>query len=478
MKRVALLLLALLVAVMAIGCAVSDAPVESKDEGLAQQEESEKSDDSKDETADAEDAATEDLAAELTLWSMPLGGESTEDMLTNDLIAGFNEMYPNVKINLEMLTWEAGPEKLQVALGTGTTPDLYIDGTARTAGLPSKNVLVDISDVIAKYQDDYYPALLNIGKVDGKNYILPIMSMTVCNIGVNVDLAKELGTYEMLPEDHISWTWDDLYNFCKATTDAGKDQGIYSVSLWAGSQSSDINYYSMMMSNGGEILNTDHTECIANGTANVAVLETLGKLVQEGIAFPGAPTMKDEDMVPLFLSSKVVMDMSSMGSYYLKEMQKMEADGTIEKCPEIEIFMFPTADGKTGQRSGSWGANTMVAFKNEEDAAKIQASKAFMEYYLSRTDFQSQFCALAGNTPIFEGVDVPIDDPDQKVINDQLAEWTGEYVDASFGILEPYWAECRATFFPQLQAFYSGDITAQEALDAYKADMDEVLAKQ
>ena len=417
-----------------------------------------------------------DLTAELTLWSMPLI-EGFEDVL-NDLIAGFNQKYPNVKINVEMLTWEGGVEKLQISLGTGTTPDVYIDGTARTASLPSKGVLVDVSDVIAEYQDKLLPSLLSIGKLDGANYICPLDAMSCTAIAVNATLAKQLGTYDMLPQDHLSWTLDDFYNFAKACTDAGKDDGVYGLALYAGSQTADIAYYSMMMSNGGSVLNEDHTACIANGAANVEVVELLNKLVSENIAYPGAATLKDEDTESLFYSGKTVSMINGSPYGYAANLLKMADEGTVAEAPEIEAYGFPTADGTASMVTGSWGADTMILFKNDEDTAKIEAGKAFMKYYLSNTEAQLALCSVNGNTPPIQGVSVTKDNEMLAEISSMISEWTAKYTSTSFGILEPYWAEIRSNFYPELQAVFSGTKTAQEALDSFTANVDTIIASQ
>ena len=311
------------------------------------------------------------LEAEITVWSMPFG-TATESFLTDQLIAGFNQDYPGVKVNLEMLSWDGGPEKLQIALGTGTTPDIYMDGTARNATLPNKDVLVDVSDLIGKYSGQFFPGYMEIGKLNGSNYLVPIGGMFATALTVNATLAKELGTHDMLPQDRKSWTWDDFYDFCKATSDAGKAQGVSALSLFAGSQSSDISMYSMMLCNGGELLSADRTESLANSAACVEVLDLMGRLVTEGIAAPGASTLRDEDCEPLFFSQKVVMNMDGATSYYINTFAAFKEDGTIDEIPELEVYMYPTPDGgKSGQRTGSWGCNSMAIFKNDGDAAKI-----------------------------------------------------------------------------------------------------------
>ena len=432
----------------------------------------------------AEAAATQEekseeteLTAELTLWSMPLI-EGFEDVL-DQLIAGYNELYPGVKINVEMLTWEGGVEKLQISLGTGTTPDIYIDGTARTAALPSKGVLVDVSDVITENQDVLLPSLQQIGKFKGSNYILPLDAMSGMALAVNATLAKELGTYNMLPADHLSWTHDDFYNFLEACTVAGKDQGIYGVALYAGSQTSDIAYYSMMLSNKGSVLNEDHTACIANGPANVAVVDLLAKLVSEGVAYPGATTLKDEDTESLFYSGKTVMMINGSPYGYAANMMKMADEGTIAACPEIEAYGYPTSSGTADAMiTGSWGANTMVLFTNDADEAKIEAAKAFMNYYVDDTDAQLALCTVNGNTPPTLGTKVTKDNEMLAELSATVSDWTSRFTTTNFGILEPYWAEIRSNFYPELQAVFSNAKTSQEALDSFVEKVNEIIEKQ
>ena len=468
MKKVASLFLVLFLVLTAVsGCSP-----DGSENGTAIQSESATGQT----TTQTTSSGSGELSAELTLWSMPLA-EEFESMLTDDLIAGFNETYPEVKVNVEMMTWEGGPEKLQIALGTGTTPDLYIDGTARTASLPNKNVLVDISDVINEFKAQFYPSLLEIGKVDGKNYILSIAAMNGMFITVNATLAKDLGTYDLLPQDKKSWSYDDFYDFCKACAVKGKADGVYGVALYAGSQTSDIGYYNMMLSNGGNLLNEDHTESIANQAPCVEIVDLLGKLVQEEIASPGAATLKNEDTEPLFFSSKVVTMIDGNPFYYAQVMRQMEEDGSIEKCPEIEAFGAPTADGTSDMRVASWGANTMVLFKNDEDAVKISAAKELMRHYIKETDFQVELCSLTGNSPAIQGLTVPQTDPNLVAMVPLLAEWTGKYAITNFGILEPYWAEIRSTFYPELQSVFNGNKTAQEAMDTFKESIDTILAK-
>lgn len=82
-----------------------------------------------------EPAATEAAAkpVEITWWNFPsfqaLDGEVGK--YEKEIIAAFNEKNPEIKVNLEMITFEGGPEKLNVAIASNTAPDVIYDAPGR-----------------------------------------------------------------------------------------------------------------------------------------------------------------------------------------------------------------------------------------------------------------------------------------------------------------------------------------------------------
>ena len=57
-------------------------------------------------------------------------------------------------------------------------------------------------------------------------------------------------------------------------------------------------------------------------------------------------------------------------------------------------------------------------------------------------------------------------------------ELTVDYADFDFGILDNYWPQVRNHFYPELQAVYSGQKTAQQAMDSFVENVNKVLADQ
>ena len=420
-----------------------------------------------------------DLSAEITIWSMPLtSGVEYDEILKNDLITPFNKVYPKVKVNVDMMTWEGGPERLSIALGTGSTPDIYLDGTARTAALPTKAKLVDMTELINKYKDKILPSLLDIGVVDGKYYLVPNSAMMSSGTYlINLTLAKKLGVEHLLPKDRDHWSYDDMYNLAKAAVEAGKSEGIYGLALYAGSPTEDIRYYSLMLSNGGKILSDDRKTCLANSPECVEAITFLKRLNDDGLALPGAATAKSEDLDPMFYNSKTLIGICNPPSYTHLVMKTMKEENSISEIPELMVVATPTSDGKKRFVSASWGANMFATFENKNDKDKIAAAKALLDFYWSDTPPHEKIALNSSYAPAMKGLEINYPDPIQAELVKEEVRYLMEYGDSSFGILEPYWAEIRNALYPEMQAVYSNTKTPQEAMDAFKAKVDAILNK-
>lgn len=413
-----------------------------------------------------------DLA--ITFWMTPV---MKEESSMQGFIDAFERENPGIRVELAYQTWEGIANKLQIALSTGDTPDVYLDGAARTAMLPSLGVLVPVDDIMASF-DDWYPSVLSFGKLNGTHYLMPASQMGASFLSVNVTLAKELGVYDLLPEDRKSWNIQDFYAFCKAATEAGKAGDIKGTMLYAGSSTSDDILYSLMMSNGGTIIDFETNTCTANSPACVEVIEILGNIVKEGYCLDGATIQTGSDTGTPFYNQQYVAILNSNAPAILQEFEKMKAEGYIDAVPEIRTYGVPTGEG-CETVSACWGANGIAIFNNQ-DEAKITAAKKFVTFLMEQKAFtetvwqeQPNYYPSRNN-----GAEFISDSPmvKEEVIFRQ--ELTNECADYDFGILESYWSEVRSCFYPELQSVFSGEKTAQQAMDDFAANVNRILADQ
>ncbi|MBR6525977.1 MAG: extracellular solute-binding protein [Clostridia bacterium] len=411
---------------------------------------------------------------ELTLWTPPVFAIGYMDALY-DLIARFEEANPGVTIEVEELNWDGIGEKLESAMMTETTPDIYIDGTARTAKLPSTALCVDVSDVL-ETTGNWNEGAINIGKVDDAYYLVPVTLMPSTILAVNVDLAKQYGVYEMLPEDRMSWDWEDFMAFLKACGEKSLTDGVYPIGLFAGSQSSDIAYYTMLLSAGANVLNADHTEAAINTPEAVQVLANVKEIVDNGLTYPGIAEMTDEQVMGVFLNQKVVVDLTLNGGVNgITMFNEMVTDGLIEKAPVVQGYAWPTMNG-SATNIGNWGANCAAIFENEGDEDKIAAAKDFLAFMATDKAFNETLWASAPSYGPARTMDIELKLEDEAMIAEVGAvTHLAAYNNSSFGILESYWGEIRQYFYPNLQSLVLGNKTPEEAISSFEASVNEVL---
>lgn len=412
---------------------------------------------------------------DVTIWTPDIVGG---DYLTalRELADRFETENEGVTITIEELNFDGIGEKLESAMMTGTTPDIYIDGTARTAKLPSTGLTADVSDVIGAL-DGWNEGAVQIGEVDGAYYLVPITLMPSTILTVNVSLAKQYGVYDLLPEDRVSWDWPQFMAFLEACGEKSLADGVYPIALYAGSQSSDIAYYTMLLSAGAEILNADHTAAAVNTPAAVQAMAYLKEMQDKGLVYPGVAEMKDQDVSGLFLNGKVIVDLTCNGGLgALPAFQKAVDEGVLTEVPEIQGYAWPTLDG-SASRCATWGANCAAIFENDGDAGKIEAAKGFLKAMVSDEAFNEVLWSASLNYGPARETGVQLTIEDEQITRElEMKSVFAQYNDSAFGILESYWGEIRQYFYPEMQSMILGSKTPEEAIQGFEAGVNDVLS--
>ena len=412
---------------------------------------------------------------EVTIWTPDIVGGNYLTAL-RELADRFETENEGVTITIEELNFDGIGEKLESAMMTGTTPDIYIDGTARTAKLPSTGLTADVSDVIGAL-DGWNEGAVQIGEVDGAYYLVPITLMPSTILTVNVSLAKQYGVYDLLPEDRVSWDWPQFMAFLEACGEKSLADGVYPIALYAGSQSSDIAYYTMLLSAGAEILNADHTAAAVNTPAAVQAMAYLKEMQDKGLVYPGVAEMKDQDVSGLFLNGKVIVDLTCNGGLgALPAFQKAVDEGVLTEVPEIQGYAWPTLDG-SASRCATWGANCAAIFENDGDAGKIEAAKGFLKAMVSDEAFNEVLWSASLNYGPARETGVQLTIEDEQITRElEMKSVFAQYNDSAFGILESYWGEIRQYFYPEMQSMILGSKTPEEAIQGFEAGVNDVLS--
>lgn len=471
MKKKGKSLLALLLAAsMLTACSGSETQDTVETQSATQSQETNSSESEQSQTQEE----SLDLAGtEITFWYMPLY-EGFDERMSQELAAEVEEKY-GIILNTEVLTWDAGPEKVTVAMATGATPDLYLDTYSRIAPAIQGDLSADLSDLAEEIGPSLYEGVLETGNLNGIQGYIPMNLSQGYNITVNVSLAKELGIYELLPEDKVHWSYDQFLEFCKAAREKGKADNIYATQLFAGSKSSDSVYYSFMMSAGTDILNEEHTAMAVDGEKASAALELFKTMIDEDLVPAGAATTVDNDIRPNWYSQKLVSMFVSTGIGEAVNVKNQIDSGDIEAF-DVDIYEIPTPDGTADPSVMSWGSTGFTVFKNSNEEEKIQAAKLVIKTFLENQDLNEEVCVQTGNSTVLKELSIDYGDETLNELAGRAAESTALYSDSSMGVLEPWWSDFRDTFYVQLQSYFTGEKTVQEALTDWETTGNQVIA--
>jgi ABC-type glycerol-3-phosphate transport system substrate-binding protein len=407
---------------------------------------------------------------ELTFWYYPVF-ESAEDVLGDELAAKVNKLYPNIRVNHEIQSWDAGPERFTLALASGQTPDVIHDTYSRLGAAVNAGLTLDLTDVVQQITPYINPPARHKGTVNGRNMAIDMDMSWGYIINVNQTLLKKLGVYGMLPEDRLHWSYDQFLDLCRAIKKADPD--VIPIDLYAGSRSSDAWYYSWVLGSGSDILNAEHTAVVVDNDKALKTITLLKTLIDEKLAPPGAATLVDIDGEPSFKAQKIAMFHGAFNAATLitDTMLKGEIDTF-----EFDSVAIPTPDGKADPRVASFGGGSFVAFKKDGDPERIDGIKKFLVTVYSSPEILRKWSAGAGTPLIIKNTEAKMQTP----WLDQLLAWnidyTLKYSTSSFGILEPWWTSFREAFYPQLQELYIGRATPKQVLENWTKNGNAIIA--
>jgi len=151
----------------------------------------------------------------------------TELPWEKEMIKGFEELHPNVKIQLQTIPYEEMDQRLATMIAGGKAPDIWSTNWA-DSGFATYQTMGALLDLTPYYERDaehfatINPKLMNNYKVDDKLYGIPMLSLGSF-LFYNKDLFDQAGLpYPPTNWDDQSWNMDKLLEYAqKLTHDVG-----------------------------------------------------------------------------------------------------------------------------------------------------------------------------------------------------------------------------------------------------------------
>lgn len=225
-------------------------------------------------------ASAEELSGTVTMWSFPLSPD--DQAMFAPIIEAFNELYPNVTIDIQHLPWSGRYEKMLTAIAGGEAPNVVYLNDFQVPLFAATDNLVPIADL---YTEDELSAMYTEGSLralsyDGQVYALPILQNSLGYM-YNVDLFVEAG----LDPDNPPATWDELKEAAaKLTkTDANGEIVQAGIRYDLNRPSPITSIMNFVWQAGGNILD-ENNNVIINSAETANALNYVKSLFDEGYA--------------------------------------------------------------------------------------------------------------------------------------------------------------------------------------------------
>lgn len=385
------------------------------------------------------------LAQETTIryFTFSAAPDHLEDLDT--IVAAFEEANPGINVEVETAPFADYFTLLQADLVGGDAPDVFEINYENFVTYAANDTMLDVSSYISA-DAPFYPRALEVFQYDGAQLALPETFSTVL-LFYNADLFDAAG----IEYPTADWTWDDARAAATAIRALGSDTwGIFSpVQFWE--------FYKKAGQNGEcQFFNEDMTESTVNSPACVATLEGMISFLNDDL-MPTAAELSGVSDGDLFNSGKLGMIVTGIWMFGAFADAPFAWDVQIEPAINQHAHHFFTngvavsATTANAEAAAAWAqfltSSEVAANVRVESAWELPAldQPEYFEAYLSQTP-------PANRAAVFQALESPVTPP--------VIERQNEMQDAVNALI------VRAA---------DGEITAQEALDQAKAEIDALL---
>jgi multiple sugar transport system substrate-binding protein len=276
----------------------------------------------------------------LVQWDFCEGPCEVVEPSIKQTIENFRKENPNVTIQLEMLNFDAGPQKFEVALRSGTPPDVY-----HWAYAPSDfttGLLVDLTPWVTKEDiDDILPGPLNEMKYKGKFY----------HWATYVSVWSLQGNKQILEDNKVDWqgiqkkgwTTDEFVEICTKLTKPPKQWGFVWADQYTSAGNIGDNWTYFAKNWGLPHPITDDGKWIFEGEGAVQSMQFLLDTYQKHkISPPETPGLKRPDGGDMFNRGEAVIHGNS-GVWALSNRTRANADIKAGKVqgPTFDAVLLP-----------------------------------------------------------------------------------------------------------------------------------------
>lgn len=335
------------------------------------------------EAASPQIVVNEEINGEITYWNTI--ASSDEKTIDEEMIARFNEVYPNVTVKYEAMEGEAYKTKIKTVVASNNLPDVfaYWVGEQFNTLVSSGNVrdLTDLYEADPAFKDTFVGGVLDSVSVDGRIYGAPT-DITCMVIWYNQKIFQENNV--SVPE-----TFEELLE----VIDTLNANGVTPIAVGSKDRWPLLPWFVYL---GQRIGGVELYDQVVSGDKNftedayLQAGEYLRQLNQSGF-MNGSLAVDSATADSLFAAGQAAMIVS--GSWSIPTYT-----ANPDTAKDFSYFAFPeVSGGVTGEQGYLYGgvANTLAMSNSTQNVA---ASEAFLKFAMSENE-RTLRCERTGSLP-------------------------------------------------------------------------------
>lgn len=379
--------------------------------------------------ADGEDGAesgTAEISGELSLVHYLT--EDAKLQALDDLIAGFNEEYPDVTVNVEATSMDNYQDVVKLKISTDEAPDIIFGGPKNYSDLVRSGNIVDLSD--KEYVSRISESMIANVMLDDSVYGVPLDAMANL-VFYNKDIFEELDL-------SVPTTYDEFIDVCKKL-----EEGGYAAAA-AGYQdaiSIGANFYTIFF--GAPYLECENYAAeLMSGEKSASDYPSMARALEQWREImqyqnDDNKTISTDRAEQLFANGEAGMII--IGTWGLGPILNYNPDGN------FGAFVYPSEDSadKNALPVATDDTWMMCAGAKNPDAAD-----AFFEY-MTREEVNAKWCGTTSQLSAIEGVTVDTLPAAAQEVADlmgttTIANWisvgtfAGQYDSSFYQVLQDY----------------------------------------
>ena len=264
----------------------------------------------------------------------------------------FNDLHPeyDIQFDIEILDWQSGYQKLDIAVASGLPPDIMIS----TSGIPLKyapfGLLESFDDFIGQEDIDDFGPFYKFSEYKGRHYFLPFIGGS-CYLIANRNIFRERGVEHLLPVggDRL-WTFDQFLDAARATTfdrDGDGDIDVYGFAMPIQRNAPEQQQMPFFWGHGAFMFNPEGDSVTVNTEAGVEALQFMVDMEhRHRVVPPGSTGLRGTDVADMWNLGQVAMKMGHNGSMIAHQLALQS--GAIEPgVIDLYPMMYPSKPGVT-----------------------------------------------------------------------------------------------------------------------------------